>query len=43
MSQKKTKIISLALLSLGVGSMAQAGFVTNEQLVTGRQREVDRR
>ncbi len=35
MSQKKTKIISLALLSLGIGSLAQAGFVTTNVLLPG--------
>ncbi len=35
MSQKKTKIISLALLSLGVGSLAQAGFVTTNVFAPG--------
>lgn len=35
MSQKKTKIIGLALLSLGLGSLAQAGFVTTNVLSPG--------
>ena len=35
MSQKKSKIISLALLSLGMGSLAQAGFVTTSVFAPG--------
>jgi hypothetical protein len=35
MSQKNTRIVSLALVSLGLGSLAQAGFVTTNTYAPG--------